>query len=61
MYKQGFGDFKYYVGISSLEWYSLDHGMMRYSHMHTFMRDAGDQLQFEGPIQIKVSWDELLP
>lgn len=49
------------VGITSVEWYTLDRGNMSYAHMKTLMRDAGDQLDFEVPIQIKLDWDELLP
>ena len=49
------------VGISSVEWYSLDRGAMTYAHMRTFMRDAGDHLDFEVPVKISLTWEDLLP
>jgi Uma2 family endonuclease len=50
-----------HVGITSLEWYSLDRGTMGYAHMRTFMRDAGDHLNFEVPVKISLAWEDLLP
>lgn len=49
------------VGISSVEWYSLDRGAMVYAHMRTFMRDAGDRLHFDVPVKITLTWEDLLP
>jgi hypothetical protein len=34
---------------------------MSHAHMRTLMRDAGDELRFEVPIRMKLSWEELLP
>lgn len=49
------------VGVASVEWYRLDRGAMAYAHMGTFMRDAGDPLDFEVPVKISLSWEDLLP
>jgi hypothetical protein len=34
---------------------------MGYAYMRTFMRDVGDHLEFEVPIKISMTWEDLLP
>jgi hypothetical protein len=29
--------------------------------MRTFMRDAGDHLEFQVPVKISMTWEDLLP